>query len=293
MELDQLRTFIIVSDEGLVCASECLNVAQVNVSSHVKALEDELGVELFCRTLEGMEITPEGAALKGQAKRVLQEADTLLFNARSLSGEVTGVVRLGVNAASSLFEIHNFSKQIQANHPKLEFQHSRGSSRQNLRDIRSGVLEGGFVFGDNSFSADIEFVSLEQLTLVIVGSSQWQDEMLSADWSQIAAFPWVWAFHDCSCRLLVEEAFALRDLHPTATTFTDNVDAMKSLIIAGAGVGLMLEVEARSFAHNGDVCIWENEKFPITLSFAYQKNRLADPLLIALLNGVRQVWGVA
>ena len=73
MELHQLRTFVAVAEEGhLTRAAERMFVSQPAVSSHVKALEAELGVALFDRTPKGMRLTREGERLLGRARRIVR-----------------------------------------------------------------------------------------------------------------------------------------------------------------------------------------------------------------------------
>ena len=68
MELDQLKTFIIVAEEkNMTKASERLFITQPALSTKLKLLEDELQVELFNRTSKGMELTD----LIGQADKNL------------------------------------------------------------------------------------------------------------------------------------------------------------------------------------------------------------------------------
>ena len=79
MELYQLKTFVTVADEGnLTRAAQRLHISQPAVSAHVKALESELGVNLFERTPKGMRLTGDGEVLKAQAERALAEVEGIL-----------------------------------------------------------------------------------------------------------------------------------------------------------------------------------------------------------------------
>lgn len=71
MDARQLKYFLAVAEHGNVTsASEALYVAQPALSHTVRALEEELGVQLFRREPRGMELTAAGEALLGPVKQI-------------------------------------------------------------------------------------------------------------------------------------------------------------------------------------------------------------------------------
>ncbi|WP_433190652.1 LysR family transcriptional regulator [Actinoallomurus sp. CA-150999] len=75
MELRQLRYFCAVADEQhLGRAAERLGLRSPSVSEQIRALERELGAQLFHRTPGGMSLTPAGDALLPEARRTLAAA---------------------------------------------------------------------------------------------------------------------------------------------------------------------------------------------------------------------------
>lgn len=65
MELYQLKTFTMVAKKGhLTRSAKRLNDCQPADSAHIKALEAELGGNLFTRTPKGMALTADGVQLK-------------------------------------------------------------------------------------------------------------------------------------------------------------------------------------------------------------------------------------
>ncbi|MEU8308116.1 LysR family transcriptional regulator [Actinomadura sp. NPDC048955] len=74
MELHQLRAFLSVRDTGSATAAAArLGVRQSTVSAAIRALEQELGAQLFHRAGRGMSPTPAGHALVGPARRILRD----------------------------------------------------------------------------------------------------------------------------------------------------------------------------------------------------------------------------
>lgn len=290
MELYQLRTFVAVADEGSsTCESERLNACHPAVISQIEALEDELGVELFLRNAKGLEITPDGISLIAQAQKVLYEADSFILKARSLLEELVGSVKLGCVAEAASLATKKLFEHLKVNHPKLEILLEQGVSEQILDDIRSGTLDGGYILGQNLFPDELASFAVELYKLLVVGPRQWQDEIYTAGWAEIAALPWVWSSYDCPWRNLVEKAFAARELSTTAAAYVKGDDAMKSHVMAGAGMGLMPEKVALMAAEAGDICIWDKESFSVELSFAYLRGREVDSLFAAVLSGIKQV----
>lgn len=89
MSLVQLESFVAVAEAGHVGrAAERLHISQPPLTRRIKALEEELGVELFDRTARGMVLNPAGVALLGRARAILE----LVEDARaSVQGSLEGV----------------------------------------------------------------------------------------------------------------------------------------------------------------------------------------------------------
>jgi DNA-binding transcriptional LysR family regulator len=93
MDLRRLEVFAKVAELGSFSrAAEALSLTQPTISEHVRALEDELGVQLLDRLGRGATPTPAGQLVLGYARRILalaREARQALdhFQGR-LSGEL-------------------------------------------------------------------------------------------------------------------------------------------------------------------------------------------------------------
>jgi DNA-binding transcriptional LysR family regulator len=99
MELYQLKGFVAVAGEGhLTRAADKLHVSQPALSAQIKALEDELGVTLFERGPTRMALTSAGKRLVTAAQDVIAAANAMAHDARTLSGEIAGRIRLGTVA---------------------------------------------------------------------------------------------------------------------------------------------------------------------------------------------------
>ncbi|MGN6507093.1 MAG: LysR family transcriptional regulator [Tepidisphaeraceae bacterium] len=76
MELRQLGYFLTIAEEmNFGRAAERLEVAQPALSRQIQGLERELGVALFDRTRRQIRLTPAGEAFRGEAQRLMSQAD--------------------------------------------------------------------------------------------------------------------------------------------------------------------------------------------------------------------------
>ncbi len=94
LQLHQLRSFVVVADElHFGRAALRLGLSQPQVSRHVRALEDTLGVPLFIRSARKTALTDAGLALLADARDVLADTDRLQARAaqagRGGAGRVT------------------------------------------------------------------------------------------------------------------------------------------------------------------------------------------------------------
>lgn len=78
MTLQQLRQMIAIADSSSMNeAAKKLFISQPSLSSTVKELEEEMGIELFIRSNRGIQTTPEGLEFLGYARQVVEQYELL------------------------------------------------------------------------------------------------------------------------------------------------------------------------------------------------------------------------
>ncbi|KQC39867.1 LysR family transcriptional regulator [Frankia sp. ACN1ag] len=95
MEIGQLRAFVTVAEEGNVGrAATRLHLTPSPVSRSIRALEHELGVELFARGHHSLTLTEAGRAALPRIEAALRSLEEARFAARQAAGHVAPL-RLG------------------------------------------------------------------------------------------------------------------------------------------------------------------------------------------------------
>ena len=61
-------------------AARNLFISQPSLSSAIRELEEEIGVELFRRTNRGISVTPEGEEFLGYARQVVEQYELIESN---------------------------------------------------------------------------------------------------------------------------------------------------------------------------------------------------------------------
>jgi len=88
VSLAQLEYFVVVAEEANVGrAATRLRISQPPLSRQIRALEDELGVQLFERLPRGVRLLPAGATLLPRARAILADVATATRAARRAASE--------------------------------------------------------------------------------------------------------------------------------------------------------------------------------------------------------------
>jgi LysR family transcriptional regulator, cyn operon transcriptional activator len=121
VELRHLRAFVAVADAGgFARAATRLHVSQPALSRQVRALEGELGVQLFDRIGRRTQLTSEGEDLLRRSRRLLTDADSLGDRARALKGGETGMLRVGATPQVIETLLAGFLTSYRRRHPGVE-----------------------------------------------------------------------------------------------------------------------------------------------------------------------------
>ena len=101
MELRHLRYFVAVAEEGHVTrAAKRLGIQQPPLSLQIRALEQELEVQLFRRKPRGVELTDAGAAFLERARSILDQVDRAAATTRRTARGEQGRVVVGFTSSA-------------------------------------------------------------------------------------------------------------------------------------------------------------------------------------------------
>ena len=97
VELRQLRYFVAVAELlHFTRAARRLHMAQPPLSRQIRALEEELGLQLFTRISGRVRLTHAGTIFLEESRAVLQRAEQAVRSAKDADAGRTGTVRLGI-----------------------------------------------------------------------------------------------------------------------------------------------------------------------------------------------------
>ena len=142
MELRTLRYFTVVARElNITRAAEKLNMSQPPLSNQIKALEEELGVQLFIRGKRHLELTEEGALLLRRAVQMQELADKTRQELASLREGMTGTIYLSMVEGRAPFLAARWIAGFREEFPLVRYNLWNGSSDDVLDRLRKGLAD--------------------------------------------------------------------------------------------------------------------------------------------------------
>ena len=139
VDLRKLRYFVAVADElHFGRAAARLHIAQPVLSRQVRALEDELHVQLFVRDKRSTELTPAG-------EQLLEGARPLLASAEALQrGIARGTRALTIGFMPGI-TVTSWVQALTARHPDVSVELTRTSWDDQVEVLRDGRVDVGIV----------------------------------------------------------------------------------------------------------------------------------------------------
>lgn len=123
MELRHLRYFVAVAEEKhFGRAASRLTMAQPPLSQQIKALEDELGVQLLRRSTRRVELTDAGAAYLPRARAVLAEVDEAGREARAVAAGVVGRLVVACVGSATYSLLPRLARGLAEELPGIDFE---------------------------------------------------------------------------------------------------------------------------------------------------------------------------
>jgi LysR family transcriptional regulator, low CO2-responsive transcriptional regulator len=241
----QLRAFHHVAVEGgFSRAAEALRLTQPAISDQVRSLEADYDVLLFDRRRKQVVLTEAGQRLLEVTRRLFEvenQARELLSEARALSAG-----RLRIIADSALHLLHVLAP-FRERYPGVEVEVRTGNSQQVIAALEAYESDLG-VLGDAPAGEAFDVLSLGSTPIIAFAARRSSAARSgSIGLAELALQPLVLRERGSKTRQKIEAAAAQRGIVLHAPIEAEGREAVREIVAAGAGVGVVSEAE---FGHD-------------------------------------------
>ncbi|MDR3724294.1 MAG: LysR substrate-binding domain-containing protein [Terracidiphilus sp.] len=266
-------------------ASEELYLTQPAVSAQIKALEEELGVQLFDRSRGSVSLTEAGVVLLEYAHRFHAlgiEAESKLGE---LKGEFSGELVLGASTTIAQYALPRRLGEFRRMNPRVEIQMTSGNTEEIVAALLEHRIALGLVEGPpRSRDVRVEPYLADELLLIVPHGHEWA-ERGSIGCEDLKAMPLLMRERGSGTRHVVELALERRGVRMSDLRIAmelDSTEAIKSAVEAGLGAGFVSRWALAQDCRNG-------KAFQIV---AIEGVQIPRPFLLASVLG-QEVQGVA
>lgn len=161
MNLRALHYFVTLADlKHFSKAAKACFVSQPTLSTQVKKLEEELGVQLVERSPKNIMLTAAGEEIAIRARQVLNDVDQIRIVAHRSNNPAEGVLRLGLFPTLAPYLLPHVVPQLRARYPRMRLQLAEEKTEDILRLLQCGTLDAALLalpVPQDGFEVDILF----------------------------------------------------------------------------------------------------------------------------------------
>ena len=251
MELKQLRSFAAVVRYGsFTRAAENTYLSQPTISTHIRALEEELNTQLLLRDTKNLQVTPRGQELYECACRMLELQDNLLQRWRQRDQHI---IQLGASTIPSAYILPEVLPLYGKQNPGSYFVVHQSDSRQVIEGVAGGLFDvgmSGMPCQDEAIRCEPFF--RDRMVLItpvsrrfLAMQSQGEDALPELLHEPIILREAGSGSQKSADRFLAQ--MGLRETELRVTARVNDQESIKNLVSGGLGVSIVSEKAVRDF----------------------------------------------
>ncbi|MDK4853947.1 LysR family transcriptional regulator NmoR [Pseudomonas aeruginosa] len=236
MDLSSLEIFRAVAHEASVTrAAQQLQRAQSNVTTRIRQLEEDLGVELFLRDGKRMSLTERGSEFLAYAEQLLALADEARQSMHPT--EPGGRLRLGSMESTAASRLPALLASYHKACPRVALEVSTGTSRALFDGVRARRLDRALVAAGPGWAGELDGSGLrgeplfrEELLMILPAEHPPVHDVAEVRLRTLAGFA-----RGCTYRQLAEDSLGT----PLTVQEVGSYHAILACVAAGACVGVL------------------------------------------------------
>lgn len=286
MNRSQLRSFHAAAEMGgFTAASRTLRISQPTITTQVRSLEDEYGVELFVRQGRNVRLTPAGEDLFEITKRIVLHENEAREFLQAQSGRLTGHLRL---AAVGPFHATDVLVALKTQHPDVRVSVLLGNSQLTLQRLLDYDADVAMIahFDDDPRVAMVPF-SRHRVVVFVHRGHPWFKRK-SVTLADLRGQDFILREEGSTTRLAFEQALGKAKIDINRILEIGSREAVWKAVEQGLGAGVVADFEFVPHSRLKTVEIADAE---ITTNYhiAYLKERSRSRLVQTLVKIARKV----
>ncbi len=223
-------------------AAEELYLTQPAVSLQVKALEEDLGTQLFDRSGAQIQLTEAGQILFGYAEQVSALLVQAEHEIAALSGDHAGLLTLGASTTIAQYVIPRLLADFCREHPRISPTLITGNTEEVVESLIKRKIALGLIEGPaHNREVKTEPFLHDELVLITSTAHEWAERTSIAP-ADLCSVPLLMRERGSGSRRVVDAAldrlgFKRKSLRIVMEL--DSTEAIKSAVEAGLGVGFV------------------------------------------------------
>ena len=243
MKLQQLRYIWEVSRHELnvTATAESLYTSQPGISKQIRALEDELGMQIFHRSGKHLtEVTPVGKEIIQVAGEILDRVETIRRTALEFSDEQRGSLSIATTHTQARYVLPEIIKTFIERYPEVSLHMHQGTPVQISEQASRGDVD--FAIATEAMELFENLVMMpcyrwNRSVIVPHGHPLAEQDVLTLD--SLSKYPLVTYVFGFTGRSQLDKAFNRQGLIPRVVFTAADADVIKTYVKLGLGVGIV------------------------------------------------------
>ena len=258
----QLECFLAVARLGnLSRAAEEMFLTQPTLTARLKALEEEVGDELFVRTSRGMRLTDAGREFAPYAERVLGSFEEGRRRLEELRGATGGRLLIGASPGVGTYALPGLLERFVAAYPRVSISVRTGHSEEILEMTLKEEVQLGLTRAMRHPEVESLHLYEDELVLVVDPGHRFTKRG-RADLAEIGEEQLI--FFDQSSSYFEQTHALLRNagIRDLRTMEVDNIEAAKRMVEHRLGVAFLPRTAVVRSVSSGNLSLIAVEETP-------------------------------
>ena len=223
-------------------AAAVLNMSSSSLNRKIISVENRLGIRLFDRNADGVELTAAGAAVLEHCRNTLIDYQRVLATVNDIRDMRAGHVDIAVLDSVALSVLPDVLRKFGEDHPQITFTVQTAQPNEIMQMVAEGIVDIGVSFS-NELHPDVR-CQFEKATPIgaIMADDHPLAERNALSFEDLAQFQLIRSYDAFSHRSIVNDAVAEVGVTLSTQLFTNSLPLARSMLLFGGSVGIYSKI---------------------------------------------------